>query len=185
MRKFGWRQLITWTAFVVSVVFLAWIAAGWCEANKWEDPFAEVSISTSDLEKLYPSGYRSSSGNGVQSMFEEIIMDFDRDAVRYARNWRYGGITAPMDEPGTVVQVVWMAFPTPSDRASYLEDQAAAGWHVDILSEQEIAVAIGVPSREKLWEYFCFDDPDIVGKFLEDRHLGWYGKSDPRAKAPT
>ena len=112
-------------------------------------------------------------------------MDIDYDAIRYARDWRYGRMTAPGDKEGNVERVWWWAFPTSEDRAEYIEDLHQNGWHIDILSEQEIAVAIGVKSREALWEYFDLYDPNFVRTFLQERRLGIYGKADPRAQAPS
>ena len=112
-------------------------------------------------------------------------MDIDYDAIRYARDWRYGRMIAPHDEEGYVERVNWLAFPTSEDRAKYIEDMRENGLHIDILSEQEIAVAIGVKSREQLWDYFALQDPDFVLKFQQERCLAFYGKADPRAQAPS
>lgn len=111
-------------------------------------------------------------------------MDINYDAIRYARHWRYLHITAPNDEPGTAERVEWIAFPTPKDRADYIEGIRASNGHIDILSEEEIAVAIKVKSRQDLWKYFVLDDPQIRQEFLQNRYIGFYGKSEPDARAP-
>ena len=111
-------------------------------------------------------------------------MDIDYDAIRYARNWRYGRLVAPHDKEGDAERVDWLAFPTAEDRAKYIDDVRHNDGHLDILSEQEIAVAIGLKSRQELWQYFELHDPDGVSEFLLNRYCGMYGKADPRAKAP-
>ena len=112
-------------------------------------------------------------------------MTIDYDSMRYARDWRYGRLTAPHDQEGDADRVWWLAFPTADDRAKYIDDVRLNDGHIDILSEQEIAVAIGVASREELWDYFELHDPEFKRMLLQDRHIGIYGKADPRAKAPS
>jgi hypothetical protein len=112
-------------------------------------------------------------------------MTIDYDSIRYARDWRYGQLIAPHDRVGDLESVWWLAFPTAEDRAKYIEDVRFNQGHIDILSEQEIAVAIGANSREELWEYFELHDPEFERMFLHDRRVEIYGKADPRAQAPS
>ena len=109
----------------------------------------------------------------------------DFDAIRYARDWRYGHMKAPRDVEGDVERVSWMAYLTWEDRARYAEDFRLSGGHLEFLSEREIAVAIEVSSREALWDYFDFSNPEVVEIFLRNRSWGIYGKADPRRKAPS
>ena len=111
-------------------------------------------------------------------------MDIDYDAIRYARDWRYGHLTTPRED-GDLERVWWYAFPTADDRTKHASEVRHYGGHIDLLSEEEIAVAIGVKSRQELWEYFELHNPDIVFTFLGDRSFGIYGKADPQAKAPS
>ena len=113
------------------------------------------------------------------------VLGIDVDTIRYARDWRYGRMLAPGDVEGNAESVWWYAFPTPEDRAEHARGKSRSGGHLDFLSEREIAVAIELGSREELWDYFAFADPEVRKSFLEDRVFGWYGKSDPRAKAPS
>ena len=112
-------------------------------------------------------------------------MDINYDDVRYGRDWRYGTLQAPYEEVGSLERVYWLAFPTSKDRAKYAADLKFRGDHMDFLSEREIAHAIGVESREALWEYFGLTDPEMAASLVMDGWLGIYGKADPMEKAPA
>lgn len=46
---------------------------------------------------------------------------FDHDAIRYARDWRFGKLATPPERDGYVEPVEWLAFLTPQDRAEYVD----------------------------------------------------------------
>ena len=112
-------------------------------------------------------------------------MEINYDDVRYGRDWCYGALQAPHEEAGSLERVCWLAFHTSKDRAKYAADLKFRGDHMDFLSEREIAHAIGVKSREALWEYFGLTDPEMVVSLVRDGWTGTYGKADPVEKAPT
>ena len=112
-------------------------------------------------------------------------MEINCDDVRYGRNWRYGTIQAPNEDLGSVESVVWLAFPSSQHRAQYAADLKASGDRMDFLSEQEMAIAIGVKSRQDLWDYFDLTDAEMASEFIRESRIGIYGKSDPMAKAPN
>ena len=112
-------------------------------------------------------------------------MTLNYDDIRYGRDWRYGSFQAPWEDEGSLSDVWWLAFPTPKHREQYVGDLKLNGDHMDFLSEKEIAFAIGVKSRQELWEYFDFADPRVVADFLRDGWRGIYGKTDPLDRASS
>lgn len=106
------------------------------------------------------------------------------DNLRYGRDWRFGeDWTGPSElEDGHYLLDVWlMVFLTPEDRRKYAEEQKSLGYHMDFLSEREMASAVGASSRQKVWRYFSIGDGDftLVPQLLEEKVVMIYGKSAP------